>query len=434
MLHVYAHPFDETYRQVISSMEDNITNLVEQLGDPSCIEQVFEKITDIFEQQSVELLPSFVSISLEKIRLIEHWIWQRLGQTFSRGTIDDEHLKFVRMIAVFNMKLVQESIIEVEAKAHLLIPDDINWIDDIFGQLKTITEDDDPLWSVISCWFDPLSHLVYDYVHLVEMPAIMQINYHIEQDFIMTANLKFYLSQLEESIVPQSIFTLKQSFYMKTCLLSLKVYVYSKVQQFPYNGEQILEHIADQYARIMIVQSHTIESWSPELLACIAHLNNAVASCSWWDTTITSHIKLLIPTEDIQHGFVEAIVRIISYLPIIKQVTSEWDHHHHMLIESTLLLLVCSMDVDNLSCYIRTYPNMKEILLTIAETCSYSSIYLCAYGVFVRIISDEELKVMQLPDQICKLFLTTLEQAWNHPWQRDRQIPVVNLLTSNFHS
>ncbi|CAF2509570.1 unnamed protein product [Rotaria sp. Silwood2] len=415
-------------------MENDIEQLVTALTCSSPSTETLHSIARLLEKQTSDSLSSFVLESLPHLLVIEHWAWKELSNDCRHWGDNHYYVDFLHTLASFNRKLLRSVNVKASTKAYLLIPDTVDWIDAVFDRIETTAIEDHPLWTIASRWFDALSHLIYDHVQFVELPAIIQVNKRIECNFIMTDQFRLYLTQLHQPNVSQTIFSPKQLFYLKTCSLSIKIYVYSNVQYFPYTGGQILAHLSDDYFRLMVVQSHTVSSWSAELLACIAHLSSLVASCCWWDTNMTSHIKILLPFEQKAYEFVQALIRNIDHTPFNERITVEWSNEDTMLLDSNLLLLLTSLDIENSSCFIRSNTSLFDTLISVAETSPFDRICLCAYGILSRILSDEDLKEMKVANNMCQFFMNILEQAWNDPSQKYKQIPVSNLLNSKLES
>ncbi|CAF3482255.1 unnamed protein product [Rotaria sp. Silwood1] len=411
-------------------IENDIEQLATALTCTSPSSETLYNIRYLLDKQTSESLSSFVSESLPQLLIIEHWTWQELSKGCLHWSDNNYYADLLQTIVSFNRELLRNVNVEANIKASLLIPDDVEWINAVFDRIEATIAEDDPLWVIASQWFDVLSNFIYDHVQFVEWPAIMQINQRIECNFIMAEQFKLYLIQLHQLNVSQTIFSPKQLFYIKTCSLSIKVYIFANVQHFPYTGGQILEHLADDYFQMMLVQSRNVSSWTAELLACVAHLSSFVASCCWWDTNMTSHIKILLPCEEKAYEFVQALIHIVNYTPFHERITVEWSNEETMLLESNLLLLLTSLDIENLGCFIRSNTSLLGTLVSVAETSPFDRICLCAYGILSRILSDEDLKEMKVANNMFQLFMNILEQAWNHPSQKYQQMPVSNLLNS----
>ncbi|CAF1521331.1 unnamed protein product [Rotaria sordida] len=78
----------------------------------------------------------------------------------------------------------------------------------------------------------------------------------------MTDQYKFYLNQLRQSPLSQSIFTAKQLFYIKTCSFFLGVYLFVKGPDFSYLSEELIHHFDIDYVQIILLHTYTIESWT----------------------------------------------------------------------------------------------------------------------------------------------------------------------------
>ncbi|CAF4307607.1 unnamed protein product, partial [Rotaria sordida] len=99
------------------------------------------------------------------------------------------------------------------------------------------------------------------------------------RNYVMTDQYKFYLNQLRQSPLSQSIFTAKQLFYIKTCSFFLGVYLFVKGPDFSYLSEELIHHFDIDYVQIILLHTYTIESWSIELLRCITSLTALFSAC-----------------------------------------------------------------------------------------------------------------------------------------------------------
>jgi hypothetical protein len=409
-------------------MMDDVEQLVAALTNSPPSNEILYNIAHLLEKQTSDSLSTFVSASFQRLLTIEHWAWQELGNDTRHWIGDKNYAHLLHTLASFNMKLVLSTDIEAYTKSSLLIPETVDRIDSLFDRIDETTTDDDLLWTIASRWLDVLSHLIHERIQFVESPVIVHINQRIGCNFLMTDQFKLYLSQLRESNLSQSIFTPKQLFYMKTCSLSLNVYVCSKAAEFSYSDEQILQYLADDYFQMILVHSYTVGSWSKELLSCIAHLNGVISSCCRWSNDMATHVKILIPCEQTAHDLIQALIRIVGHTPFHERITALWSNDETILISSTLVLFMASLEIEHLSCFIRSKTPLPDILVAVAERSPDKRICVCAYSILSRILSDEHFKQLKIANNICEFYLHILEQAWSHPWQRYQQVPILNLL------
>ncbi|CAF4576350.1 unnamed protein product, partial [Rotaria magnacalcarata] len=63
------------------------------------------------------------------------------------------------------------------------------------------------------------------------------------------------------------------------------------------------------------IHSYTVNSWSQELLICIAHLIDFICACCWWGTEKAMYIKNLVASEQIVYDHIQGLIRIVGYKP-----------------------------------------------------------------------------------------------------------------------
>lgn len=212
-----------------------------------------------------------------------------------------------------------------------------------------------------------------------------------------------------------------------------RMYVCSAVPKVSLQGDEVLQRYGDDYLQIISIHSHTVESWSPELLGCITRLIDFICACCWWGTDKAIYIRHLIPSEQKFYEHIEALIRIVGYKPFHERITSQWFNDETILIDSSFIFLIGALvQMKNLSCFIRSETNLSNIILAIAQKSCYDRISLCAYGILAEILSDEQLKEVKITDNISEFFFRILELAWNRPTQRYKRISIPQLLRGNF--
>lgn len=407
-------------------MEENFEQLVATLAiSPLSITEV-SKITRILEEQNSQSIPSFVSSSLQSLLTLEHWAWQILSQDFRRWIDEQNYYQLFRVLHSWNIKLISiTDAVQCDTKTALLIPSNSEWIN---GVLDQITTGHDTFLTVASLWFDLLAYFVLEQQEIAYLPIIIHINSRLSRDFVMTNEYKSYLQKLCEPNISQLIFTKKQMFYLKTCSLSLNVYFSSKSQNFPFTGHDIIKFLGNDYSKMILVHSNTLDSWNAELLACIAHVTAFICSTCWWSDNKAEHIEMIIPSEDSTHTLILAFIRILNHQPFHRYIRTPLYIDENLLISATLVLLLGAVETQNVGCFINSETNLPVTLLTIAQTTSHDRILLYAYGFLAAILSNEQIKELQVSDHICKFLFDTLEQAWKRPTKKWKRIPIPHLL------
>lgn len=386
---------------------------------------ILDKITSILEKQTSQSLSSFVSQSFQSLLTIEHWTWRILSNDYQKWTNQSNYSKMFHALVSFNTKVAINNNITVENKGTLLIPHSIEWIDGIFDQ---IDKSNDTFLTVVSHWFIILSHFVHEYSQFTSSPVITHIDHRIARDILMTDQYKFYLKQLRELHPSQSIFTTKQLFYLKTCSLSLAAYLHPTPQNFRYTSEQIIEHLADDYAHIILVHSYTVKSWSQELLSCISSLIALINACCWWGDEEAHHIKMIASDDLTLYDHIPALIRIVSHKPFHESIDGQWPNMETILIDCTITFLRGAVDAEKLSYFIRMTTSLPEILTSLVQTAPYDRIVLCAHGLLTEILTDEQLKELKIVKNIKRSCFDILEHAWNDPSQKYQHIPLLHIL------
>ncbi|CAF2831285.1 unnamed protein product [Rotaria sp. Silwood2] len=391
---------------------------------------VLNKVTRLIEEQTSESIPTFIAQSFHSLLIIEHWTWEILGSNSRQWINEQSYSKLFYALASFNMKLIfcQDNI-EPDTKASLLLPDTIECINNVFEQInKTDDTTDETYFKIINLWFDVLSHLIHEYNQYVSSHIFNHINYYIGCHYLMSDQYKFYLTQLRERNLPDSVLTSKLLFYIRTCTLSVNAGLDPTNEKFSYTIDQILEHFAEDYSEIIRVHSYTVTTWSKQLLTCITHLISLIASICYWDDKKTKNIDIFVPSTDTSYEFVQALIRIICHKPFHEQIKAQWSNDETILFDAILIFLTGVTETQDLSCRILLRTALVDLLQTMAQTTLYDRICLGAYGILGVILSENELKRLNIAENMVLFFFNIIEQAWRHPTRRCKQIPISRLL------
>ncbi|CAF0953160.1 unnamed protein product [Rotaria sordida] len=408
-------------------MEDNFEQLVNELFITPLSIDVLSKLTFLIEQQTFESDSLFVSQFIQSLLVLEHWAWKQLSYDSYQWINQPNYLTLFHTFSSFNKNLILNfDNIEVETKALLLISCTVDQINSIFEQINQSNNDNDPFIAIISFWLNNLAFFIHENPQFDTSPIICHINQYIGRNYVMTDQFKFYLTQLQQSNLPQSIFTTKQLFYIKTCLFSLSSYLTAKAQNFLFTAEEILHHVGNKYLQIINIHSHTMELWSKEFLICITYLTGFIGGCCWWGGEKLTHAKILFSTEQISYDLVQGLIRIISYKPIYKEIKNE----RLILIDIILKFLLFILQTQNMIYVFRSHILLPDILLTIVENSSCDKLSLCAYAILSEILTDEKLKELKITNNICNFLFNILEQGWHHPLKKYKQMPIIYLLRS----
>jgi len=256
-------------------MESNFKQLVAALNISPLSTDVLLQITLLLERQNKKPYQSLL--------ILQQWAWQVLSQNSHQWINLPYYQQLFYALALFNKNLIfNHNDIKADAKATLLFSVTIDQINNIFKQIESSNNDNDPFIIIISLWFDNLSYFIQDNPDCNVLAITDHINQYIMHNYVMSEQFKFCLTQFKHShVVPESVFTAKMLFYIKTCLFSLFSYIGVRIHSFPCTADEILRYIGDDYLQIIHVHSRTVASWNKELLTCIAHLISFTAGCCW---------------------------------------------------------------------------------------------------------------------------------------------------------
>jgi len=212
------------------------------------------------------------------------------------------------------------------------------------------------------------------------------------------------------------------------CSFSLKTYFYTKPPSFPFTASQIFQEIGNDYLQMIQTHTYNIDSWSNELLTCIAHLIGFICACCWWGRKDRELMRILFPTEQILCEYIKALIRIIDYEPFHKRMKARRSNKETMLIDAILFALHNIVQARYINWFFRSMTQLPDILLKLAESSTYYRICLCIYSIFGEILTDEQLRGLKFTDTMSSLFFHMLEDAYHHPLKKYRQIPITHLL------
>ncbi|CAF3330554.1 unnamed protein product [Rotaria socialis] len=410
-------------------MEANLEQLVTELKTSPFSTDVLQQITSLLQSRTNETLPKFVSDEYQSLFILEHNTWELLGENSHTWLNKPFYIKFFQALVSFNKCMIFGSdTIQDDIKSSLLLPNTTDQIDSIFDRIKQSKHDNDPFISFASLWFDNLSFFVHEFPRAGHSPTLVHMNHYITGHFILSDTFKCYITQLSNLQLSPSIFTSKQLFYMKTCPLALGVYFYTNPKIFDYTLDEILEHIGNEYLKLIQNQTHSVEFWSKELLGCISCLISCMRSLLWWDGENGTKLKLLFSTEKALCAYIQDMIRIVDYKDYYAHVMTHWINDETIILDSALLFLMNIVQSQNINWFFRSMTQLPDILLQVAETCAYYRICLCAYGLLSEILTDDHLKALTFPDDIRILVLKMIEQAWHSPTKKYKQIPIIYFL------
>ncbi|CAF4537520.1 unnamed protein product [Rotaria socialis] len=398
-------------------MEDNFEGLISTLQtSPSC-DEILCEIRLILEKQNSLLSSAFISQFYRSLLILEHWTWQLFSQPTYEWVQKSNYVELLHTIALFNKNLsFNYEDVEANIKGSLLLPKSTDDINLIFENIEKITDDNDLFIGIVSLWFDNLANILQDNPEFEICPIIIDINLYITRHYIMTDQYKFYLTQLHQLPLSQSIFTAKMLFYIKTCSFYLSSYLFANAQHFIYSPQELMLQLGTDYAE--------------ELLTCIVHLLHLFACCSWWGGAKRLHGRIIFSTESEACEYVDALIRIINYKPIHQSVSIRQSNDQTKLLDTTLFSIINIARHQNFIWFLRSKVSLPETLLSISKICVYDRLCLCIYGILGEILDDRSLKTLKISDSASLFFFEILEQAWRNPSKKYKQIPIMFLLNA----
>ncbi|CAF3998686.1 unnamed protein product, partial [Adineta steineri] len=244
----------------------------------------------------------------------------------------------------------------------------------------------------------------------------------------MNEQFKMYISQLRHSHIPESIFSVKMLFYIKTSLFSLFSYLGAKDHRCFYTTDEILRYLYEDYLQIIHIHSSLVATWNKDLVPCIGHLTGVIAKCYWSGEKNRTQMKILFSTEQLTCDHVRELIYIIGYEQFHKEIKSVRSNDETVLIDSILMVLLNIVRTQNINWFFRSNIIIRETLLTVAEKSLYDEICLRAYVVIGEVLSDEQLKELKITDSMVNFHFNMLEEAWHHTSKQYKQIPIEYLL------
>lgn len=426
----HIHTSKHMIHNPMAQAENNFAELIATLASSELPKDVLNQITVSLREQTNELSPLFVAENLASLLTLERWAWELLSQKSHPWVEHTAYVDVMHQLTSFNHTIIfNANDIEQDTKASLLIPDTTILVDLLFDEIERTSDDNDAFFVLISRWLNNLSYLVHEHAPLAVSPTIVHICQRIGHDYILSEQYKSYLSQLAQPQLAQSIFTGKQLFYVKTCSFLFRMYACTKLDKQPFTAEEILQRYGNDYIQIILTHSHTVDSWSRELLTCVAHLNDFICACCWWGNDGAAYIRTFAPLEQILYDYVQGLIRVLEEKSFHESITPQWSNDETILIDSALIFLLGAItQIKDLGCFVRSETNLSGVALTIAQNSCYDRISLCAFGILAELLTEEQLKELKVTSNISDFFFRFLERAWKHPTQRCKRIPIQQLL------
>jgi hypothetical protein len=91
------------------------------------------------------------------------------------------------------------------------------------------------------------------------------------------------------------------------------------------------------------------------------------------------------------------------------------------------------VQIQSINWFFRSSATIRNVIRTVAETSLYDEICLRAYTILGEVLTDEQLKELNIVNTMAEFFFKMLEQAWNHLSKEYKQIPIEYLLKGKWN-
>ncbi|CAF2714812.1 unnamed protein product [Rotaria sp. Silwood2] len=377
----------------------------------------------LIEAQSYDF-DTLITTLFHSLLTLENWAWEVLSRD-SRQWNDDEqqYIDLFHNISSFNKKIILSHNV-VHTKGSLLLPAHTDIVDGLFEQFKKRNGENERFLSIIYLWFDNLSLLMYEHIEFASVSIMVYVNERITSDIIMTDQFKTYLNELQD---PCPLLTMKQVFYIKTCLFLLGGYLCSKPYDFLYNGQEIVGYLAEDYTNIILIHSQTIVSWSKELLSCITHLIGFITACHLWIGTNKEILKMFVIPDKTIYDYIESLINILSHQTLHEQIHPQLLNDESILVDNILKLFNYLINFQDIINFFRCQKNLVDIFFKF-DLINNDRFYLRIYSLQSAILSEKQIKKSNIVNNINKIFFYYLQQAWESPLKKYNKISIEELL------
>ncbi|CAF4046622.1 unnamed protein product [Adineta steineri] len=415
-------------------MEKKFEEIVCQLDTSPLSVDILQQISFILKEQDNVSLCSFVHKSFDSLLVVERWVWKVLSDDYYGEWINEEHYQeFFYTVASFNKNLIlNNDDIELNIKTALLLSVSTDQVSSIFKQINQTNNDNDMFITIASLWFDNHSCFIHYNPPSDVLPVTDHINQYILQNYLLSKQYKTYLNELSQSVISQSLFTAKMLFYIRTCSLSIFSYTGANTHEILYTTDELVRWIGDDYLKILHVHSRTIGLWSKELLACMTQLTGSAAVLYCLVAKKQASINTFLVAEQTIYDHIEDLMRIIDYRPFHKEMKPVRSNDETSIMDAALMILMAIVYTQNVSWFFRSNISIQNALATLAEAALYDEICLHIYDILGEVLSDEQFKNLKIVNSMGGFFYNMLEQAWQHPLKKYKQIRIEHLLRGFF--
>lgn len=414
-------------------MDINFDELVASLSKPPLPTDVIYQLTSIIKQQCTESLASFISESFQSLLILERWAWELFSGDSLQWVNQSYYIELFHILASFNKLLIfTYDKIEDDIKAALIIPETTDQLNNIFKHIEQSIDDNNPYITIINLWFDNHSYFLHDHFQYSSLCVVDHIAEYFAKNYMMNQKFKFYLSQLRQPQIIESIFTPKMLFYIKTCLFYLCTYLDIKLFTFYYTADEMIHYLGEDCLQIIHIHGHTVASWNKDLLGCMAQIIAFICRCCWWGGQMETQMKILFPTEQITCERVENLMQILTYASHYEQIETQRSNDQTLLLEASLFFVMDIIKTQRINWLFRSNTSYQKIILNVAETATNKMVCLSAYAIMSIVLSDEQMKELKITDSAGNFCFTILEQAWYQPSKMYKQIPIYHMLDGEY--
>ena len=384
-----------------------------------------ESTDDLFDEIS-RLLQQQHDLSIDSLLRLHQWVWT----SFSRSYHSSSYERLIRTVTSFDKKLIfDHDGINFETKLSLLFSFTAEQMEHIFNRIDQCQNDDDPFISLFSAFFDNLIHLLNENPGQEKLSIMDYLDEYIITHYLLSDRYKTYLGELRQVEICSTLFTARFMFYIRTCSFYIRASLTTDMCHSGTRLDDILSVLLDDYLHIVRVQSRTVDTWNESLLQCITHIIGLFVACCCFNTTVKPRLTVLFSNETIVCDHLDELFHIMSHQTYDAIIENVERNDAMLLIDSIIVVILLITRVHAISWFIQSKPNVREWLMRIAERARSEKVSLRAYVALGSILTNEQLKELNVADRMVLFFFKILEEAWNHPNKKYQRIPIQYLLT-----
>ena len=387
-------------------MKNNLLDQLIPFVVKSPTNQILSQLTICFQQVTDDIFENILLNHFESILELEHWTWNVLSKD-SRVWADDgqEYVRLFSQLAIFNQKLIFSST-NIHTKQTLLLPVDNEYIDQIFEQINRHDKDTDRFLSIVNIWFYNLALLIHEHNQLRTNSLINYLTQRIISEIIMNEQFSDYINELK---ISSPSISFKEQFYIKISLFILTEYVSSKPDNYLYNGQQILEYIADDYTNLLLLHSQSRSSWTDELFGCLTHLISLVNVCHQWIGFDDRSLQLFTPSNRTIFVYLDALISIFNQQIVLEHIRIYYENDQTILTINLLELFKYIIQFPNMKQFFRLKKTFADKLRLLSQT-KNNQIILLSYYLQYKILSENDFQNLNSTETYFRITFQILQQ------------------------